>query len=110
MNCPADLRTGPAAGRPRTAPAPALTPALTMFFSATVGVIVLNLFAAQPLTGPIAAELRLPASLTGLVAMLPQLGYAAGLVLLDPRVVLLALLHITEPTRRSCSGVGGGVV
>ncbi|MDV2189587.1 MFS transporter, partial [Burkholderia pseudomallei] len=103
MNCPADLRTGPAAGRPRTAPAPALTPALTMFFSATVGVIVLNLFAAQPLTGPIAAELRLPASLTGLVAMLPQLGYAAGLVLLVPLVDLLENRRLIVTTLAVCA-------
>lgn len=103
MNCPADLRTGPAAGRPRTAPAPALTPALTMLFSATVGVIVLNLFAAQPLTGPIAAELRLPASLTGLVAMLPQLGYAAGLVLLVPLVDLLENRRLIVTTLAVCA-------
>ncbi|AIV59552.1 MFS transporter [Burkholderia pseudomallei] len=103
MNCPADLRTGLAAGRPRTAPAPALTPALTMFFSATVGVIVLNLFAAQPLTGPIAAELRLPASLTGLVAMLPQLGYAAGLVLLVPLVDLLENRRLIVTTLAVCA-------
>ncbi|KGS78303.1 major Facilitator Superfamily protein [Burkholderia pseudomallei MSHR7334] len=103
MNCPADLRTGLATGRPRTAPAPALTPALTMFFSATVGVIVLNLFAAQPLTGPIAAELRLPASLTGLVAMLPQLGYAAGLVLLVPLVDLLENRRLIVTTLAVCA-------
>ncbi|KVE35956.1 MFS transporter [Burkholderia sp. TSV86] len=78
-----------APGESRAAAAPSLTPALIVFFSATVGVIILNLFAAQPLTGPISTELRLPASLTGLVAMLPQLGYAAGLVLLVPLIDLL---------------------
>ncbi|AIS95987.1 MFS transporter [Burkholderia thailandensis] len=105
MNCPADLRAGPAAGEPRAAPAPAptLTPALTVFFSATVGVIVLDLFAAQPLTGPIAAELRLPAGLTGLIAMLPQLGYAAGLVLLVPLIDLLENRRLIVTTLTVCA-------
>jgi len=87
MNCPADSH--PAAGRPALGAPPALSAGMTLFFAATVGVIVMDLFAAQPLTGPISADLRLPPGLTGLVAMLPQLGYAAGLVLLVPLVDLL---------------------
>ncbi|QCP53222.1 MFS transporter [Trinickia violacea] len=62
----------------------ALTGPMTVFFAAAVGVIVMNLFAAQPLTGPISRSLHLAPGLTGLAATLPQLGYAAGLVLLVP--------------------------
>jgi predicted MFS family arabinose efflux permease len=58
-----------------------LTLPLTLFFAASVGVIVMNLFAAQPLAGPIGASLGIS---PGLAAMVPQLGYAAGLVLLVP--------------------------
>lgn len=76
MNCPADAC--PAAVRRAAHAQPALSAGMTLFFAATVGVIVMDLFAAQPLTGAISADLRLPAGLTGLVAMLPQLGYAAA--------------------------------
>ena len=69
--------------------APTLTPALTVLFAAAVGVIVMNLFAAQPLTGPISQALGLPPAMTGAVAMLPQLGYAIGLVLLVPLTDLI---------------------
>lgn len=64
----------------------ALTAGRTFLFAASVGVIVMNLFAAQTLTGPISTALGLAPRLAGLIAMLPQLGYAAGLVLLVPLV------------------------
>lgn len=76
---------------------------MTLFFAATVGVIVMGLFAAQPLTGPISADLRLPPGLTGLVAMLPQLGYAAGLVLLVPLVDLLENRRLIVMTLVACA-------
>ncbi|GLQ99145.1 MFS transporter [Dyella mobilis] len=66
-----------------------LTTPLTLFFASAVGVIVMNLTAAQPLTGPVSRSLGLPPELAGLVAMLPQLGYAAGLLLLVPLCDLL---------------------
>ncbi|CAI8695510.1 MFS transporter [Burkholderia pyrrocinia] len=101
MNCPADSR--PAAVRtPADAP-PALSAGMTLFFAATVGVIVMDLFAAQPLTGPISADLHLPAGLAGLVAMLPQLGYAAGLVLLVPLVDLLENRRLIVATLVACA-------
>jgi predicted MFS family arabinose efflux permease len=77
--CPATVTDSIEVEAPQT-----LTTALTLLFAAATGIIVMNLFAAQPLTGPIARSLALPASLTGAVAMLPQLGYAFGLVLLVP--------------------------
>lgn len=62
----------------------ALTAPLTALFAFAVGVIIINLTAAQPLAGPIQRALHLPASLAGLVAMLPQLGYALGMIFLVP--------------------------
>ncbi|RDS97955.1 MFS transporter, partial [Burkholderia contaminans] len=68
MNCPANRC--PAAARPPVSapagPPPALSAGMTLFFAATVGVIVMDLFAAQPLTGPISADLHLPPGLAGL--------------------------------------------
>ncbi len=76
---------------------------MTLFFAATVGVIVMDLFAAQPLTGPISADLHLPPGLAGLVAMLPQLGYAAGLALLVPLVDLLENRRLIVATLAVCA-------
>ncbi|WP_334067721.1 MFS transporter [Burkholderia cepacia] len=105
MNCPAN--PCPAAVRmPESMPAgtpPALSAGMTLFFAATVGVIVMDLFAAQPLTGPISADLHLPPGLAGLVAMLPQLGYAAGLVLLVPLVDLLENRRLIVATLAVCA-------
>ncbi|WP_321784341.1 MFS transporter [Burkholderia pyrrocinia] len=95
-SCPAAVRT------PIGAP-PALSTGMTLFFAATVGVIVMDLFAAQPLTGPISADLHLPPGLAGLVAMLPQLGYAAGLVLLVPLVDLLENRRLIVMTLVACA-------
>ena len=66
-----------------------LTGPLTVFFATAVGVIVMNLFAAQTLTGVISRSLHLSPAFSGLAAMLPQLGYAVGLVLLVPLCDLL---------------------
>ncbi|HWW08017.1 MFS transporter [Collimonas sp.] len=63
--------------------------ALQLLFATAVGITVINLFATQTLIGPIAAALGLDAHLSGMVAMLPQLGYATGLVLLVPLADLL---------------------
>lgn len=101
MNCPAD--SCPAAVRTPVNAPPALSAGMTLFFAATVGVIVMDLFAAQPLTGPISADLHLPPGLAGLVAMLPQLGYAAGLVLLVPLVDLLENRRLIVATLVACA-------
>ncbi|WP_144107493.1 MFS transporter [Paraburkholderia sp. BCC1886] len=57
---------------------------LTVFFATSVGVMIMNLFAAQTLTGAISRSLNLTPQFAGFVAMLPQLGYAFGLVMLVP--------------------------
>ncbi len=62
---------------------------LTVFFATAVGVMIMNLFAAQTLTGPISAGLDLSPHFAGLISMLPQLGYAFGLVMLVPLCDLL---------------------
>ena len=82
-----------------------LTTALTVLFAAATGVIVMNLFAAQPLTGAIQHSLRLPASLTGMVAMLPQLGYALGLVLLVPLTDLIENRRLIVRTLWACAAL-----
>ncbi|WP_175879259.1 MFS transporter [Burkholderia sp. BCC0097] len=101
MNCPAHRCSAPVSS-PVTAP-PTLSTGMTLFFAATVGVIVMDLFAAQPLTGPISADLHLPPGLAGLVAMLPQLGYAAGLALLVPLVDLLENRRLIVATLAVCA-------
>ncbi|MBU9438598.1 MFS transporter [Burkholderia multivorans] len=103
MNCPAP--SCPGAARAARDARPTLSAGMTLFFAATVGVIVIDLFAAQPLTGPISADLHLPASLAGLVAMLPQLGYAAGLALLVPLVDLLENRRVIVATLAVCAAM-----
>jgi predicted MFS family arabinose efflux permease len=48
------------------------------------GLIVANLYYAQPLIGPIAADLGLSAQSAGLIVTMTQLGYGAGLLLIVP--------------------------
>ncbi|EHP42605.1 major facilitator transporter [Cupriavidus basilensis OR16] len=89
MSCPASTlnKASPriTPSTPGTPGMPELTGTLTLGFAAAVGVMVINLFAAQPLTGPVSAALGLPPAWRGLVAMLPQLGYATGLLLAGVR-------------------------
>ncbi|HEV2675200.1 MAG TPA: MFS transporter [Aliidongia sp.] len=77
MSCPADLPLVPA-------PAAAMTGALTLLFALSIGIIVVSLYAAQPLVGLIGPSLGLGASAGGLVTTVTLLGYAVGLVLLVP--------------------------
>ena len=79
-----------------------LTPALTAFFCTAVGVIVVNLMAAQPLTGPISRSVGLPPAWAGLIAMLPQLGYAGGLLLLVPLCDLVENRRLIVRTLCAC--------
>jgi predicted MFS family arabinose efflux permease len=61
-----------------------LTGPLIILFATSVGVIVTNLFAPQPLVGLIGPSLGFDAAASGLVAMPTLLGYAAGLFVLVP--------------------------
>ena len=85
---------------PIGATAPVMTARLERLFAAAAGVIVLPLYAPQPLINLIGPSLGFSLRTASLVAMTPMLGYAAGLVLLVPlidvlenrRVILLTLL------------------
>lgn len=57
---------------------------MTFVMAAACGLIAANLYYAQPLAGPIAASIGLPAHLTGLIVTLTQIGYGVGLLLIVP--------------------------
>src|SRR6476661_954391 len=61
--------------------APAWLPTL---FAIACGLIVANLYYAQPLVGPIAADLGLSPGLAGLLVTLTQIGYGLGLLFIVP--------------------------
>ncbi|MBK4736924.1 MFS transporter [Noviherbaspirillum pedocola] len=61
--------------------APAWLPRL---FAVACGLIVANLYYAQPLVGPIAAALGMSQDAAGLIVTLTQIGYGLGLLLLVP--------------------------
>jgi len=73
----------PAGAPPASEPA-GLGVGRTLLFAAAVAVMVMNLFAVQTVAPAIAAALGLGLDSVGVLAMLPQLGYALGLVLLVP--------------------------
>lgn len=56
----------------------------TLLFAVACGIIVANLYYAQPLIGLIAPDVGVPPSLASLMVTLTQLGYGAGLILLVP--------------------------
>ncbi|TWB96995.1 putative MFS family arabinose efflux permease [Bradyrhizobium macuxiense] len=72
--------------------------ALTAALSAAIAVIVLPLFAAQSLSVPIAASFGLTESAAGLIAMMPMLGYTAGLVLLVPLIDIFRMRSVMLTT------------
>ncbi|QJE02198.1 MFS transporter [Massilia forsythiae] len=57
---------------------------LMLLIAAACGLIVANIYYAQPLVGPIRAAIGLPAEAAGLIVTLTQLGYGAGLLLAVP--------------------------
>lgn len=57
---------------------------MTMLLAASAGIIVANLYYAQPLVGPIGAALGMPPGATGLVVTLTQIGYCLGLLFIVP--------------------------
>jgi predicted MFS family arabinose efflux permease len=58
--------------------------ALTLLLAAACGLIVANLYYAQPLAGPIGASLGLSPGATGLIVTLTQVGYGIGLLFIVP--------------------------
>ena len=88
--------------------APATMPSwLVLMLATACGLIVANIYYAQPLVGPIAESLSLSPGAAGLVVTMTQVGYGAGLLLVVPlgdlvenrrlviSVVLLAALALT---------------
>ena len=71
---------------PVAAPAPVMTQGLERLFAAAIGVIVLPLYAPQPLVDLIGPSLGFSLRTASLVAMTPMLGYAVGLVLVVPLI------------------------
>jgi predicted MFS family arabinose efflux permease len=84
---PASVSPSPSLTVARSAPVP------TGFFALAVGLLAINLCAAQPLIGIIAPAIHLAPGAYGLISMMTLLGYAAGLILLVP------LTDLTENRR-----------
>lgn len=61
-----------------------LTGWLTVLLAMSCGVIVANLYYAQPLIAPIAADLGISPQSGGLIVTVTQLGYCVGLLLIVP--------------------------
>ncbi|HWX48801.1 MAG TPA: MFS transporter [Roseomonas sp.] len=77
MNAPAHVA-------PEAIAEAALPAWLTMLLAGACGLIVANLYYAQPLIGPISAELGLSPAAGGLIVTMSQVGYGAGLLLIVP--------------------------
>ena len=64
--------------------APSISNWITVLLALSCGLICANIYYAQPLVGPIAAELGLSPQAAGLIVTMTQLGYGAGLLLIVP--------------------------
>jgi predicted MFS family arabinose efflux permease len=82
----------------------AMTPKLTLLLALACGLIVGNLYYAQPLIGPISADLGLSLRAAGLIVTVTQVGYVAGLLLIVP------LGDLLENRRLICTALGVGAV
>lgn len=63
---------------------PPLSRAMVLLLASAAGIIVANLYYAQPLVGPIGAALGLPPAAAGLIVTLTQVGYTLGLLFIVP--------------------------
>ena len=61
-----------------------LHPLLVLLLAVTCGLVVANLYYAQPLVGLIGPDVGLPTAAASLLVTLTQVGYCAGLLLLVP--------------------------
>ena len=81
-------RTGAARGSAeqdlRGRPASEISGATILLLAVACGVIVANIYYAQPLVGPIAAALGLSPGAAGLIVTLAQIGYGLGLLFIVP--------------------------
>jgi predicted MFS family arabinose efflux permease len=67
-----------------TGVAAAVSGGMTLLLATACGLIVANIYYAQPLIGPISAALGLSPQAAGLIVTLTQIGYGIGLLLLVP--------------------------
>ncbi|MDR3375415.1 MAG: MFS transporter [Ancalomicrobiaceae bacterium] len=63
---------------------PVLSAALTWLLASACGIVVANLYFAQPLAGPIGQSLGMSPHATGLIVTLTQLGFVSGLLFIVP--------------------------
>lgn len=75
---------------------------MTLILSMACGLIVANLYYAQPVIGLIAADIHLEPAASGLIVTLTQIGYGLGLLLLVPladlfenRMLIILFLSMT---------------
>ncbi|MFT8590296.1 MAG: MFS transporter [Acetobacter orientalis] len=68
---------------------PMITRPLVLLIATACGLIVANLYYAQPLSGLISASLHMQPGQSGLIVTVTQIGYCAGLLLLVPLADLL---------------------
>ena len=73
---------------------------MTVQLAFACGLIVANLYYAQPLAGPIGVNLGLAPAATGLIVTLTQIGYGLGLLLIVP------LGDLIETRRLVCTLIG----
>src|ERR1700727_825487 len=57
---------------------------ITLLLAVACGLVVANLYYAQPLVGPISASLGLSPEAAGLIVTTTQIGYVVGLLLIVP--------------------------
>ncbi|MDR3465161.1 MAG: MFS transporter [Xanthobacteraceae bacterium] len=81
-----------------------ISPRLTFLLALTCGLVVANLYYAQPLIGPISEALGLPLDVAGLIVTMTQIGYVLGLLLIVP------LADLVENRRLICVVIGIGAV
>ncbi|WP_028100618.1 MFS transporter [Pseudoduganella violaceinigra] len=72
-----------------------ITPAMVLLLAAASGLIVANLYYAQPLVGPISKAIGLDAGAAGLIVTLTQVGYCLGLAFIVPLGDLLENRRLT---------------
>ena len=63
---------------PKLSPQPQISVGTILLLAATCGLIVANIYYAQPLIGPIAQTLGLAPQAAGLIVTMSQIGYGAG--------------------------------
>ena len=76
---------GPDLSNPPEAPQPTgVTRRMTLVFAVACGLVVANLYYAQPMLNTIARDFRVSSGAVGLIVTLTQMGYALGLLFVVP--------------------------